>query len=201
MESSEVYRLSQSGLLSYLARHHGKWPAVIALSIIAGLGLTAWIFADLRFLILALMVLFIVVPMIMAFLYFSYALDADVSFNVLPHSIGIDNSGIYVKIMPRRDKKNSTDDDYDDEEEIAEPVVKFYSFSRFGRYEVGYNCLYLQIKQADEKAESGNSGFLYLPIDIFQDVSSPEAFLTCIKEHRLEKNLTFFKDRKSGAAK
>ncbi|MCM1428174.1 MAG: hypothetical protein NC097_00055 [Clostridium sp.] len=73
------------------------WPiislftAVVALTVIG-------IFVDLRWLIVGLALLFLVAPMLMAFLYIFYALRPFTAYNILPHTIASHPEGLLLTI-------------------------------------------------------------------------------------------------------
>lgn len=113
VDSESFVRMPQSALVSCLFMRHGlSWLYVMICVILIMIVLT-FLFADLRWLIAALMALFIVVPACMAFLYINYALHPLVAFNVLPHSIFVDvDAGIievdvYVPVSGQLDSVQS----------------------------------------------------------------------------------------------
>ncbi len=63
-------------------------PPIILLSIGA-----IW---DLRFIIIALMAIFIVIPLIMMLVYFYYALAPEIGYSLLPHTISCNDSGLDI---------------------------------------------------------------------------------------------------------
>lgn len=103
---SEIFRMSQRALLVTLFRRHGILPA--ACGAIAALALCAVAFAlhDVRYAILALMTVLILIPMLMALLYFNHALHPDVAFNTLPHRLSLGVDGVGITILPKAMEKN-----------------------------------------------------------------------------------------------
>lgn len=102
---SEIFRMSQRALLVTLFRRHGILPA--ACGAIAALALCAVAFAlhDVRYAILALMTVLILIPMLMALLYFNHALHPDVAFNTLPHRLSLGVDGVEITILPKAVEK------------------------------------------------------------------------------------------------
>lgn len=62
------------------------------------------VFIDIRFFIVALMILFLVFPMYAAMLYFNYGLREECFLNVMPHKLRIDKDGIIIEAYA--EKKN-----------------------------------------------------------------------------------------------
>lgn len=202
--STNTFRMSQRSFITLLARKHGLPYAIPALIVIIALIITAVILSDLRYLILALMLLFIVIPMIAALLYINYALSPLRAFNALPHAILLAPTNIHIKIFPRKKKKNKENEDKEYGKEDA------YKDSSEDKYEaeLGVREENKKEKEKDEDEEDtlpptimelpydtispytaglnnvtiplkqGNaSGFLYIPLSAFPSLDSFKTFL------------------------
>ena len=66
--------------------------------------LAVWI--DVRFVIVAMMVLFIVLPMVLALLYFYYGFSPEARWSIMEKSAVIDDKGITLEFTDRRMKKH-----------------------------------------------------------------------------------------------
>ena len=66
--------------------------------------LAMWI--DLRFIIVALMVLFVVLPMILALLYFYYGFSPEARWSIMEKTVGIDPEGLALSFTDERMKKH-----------------------------------------------------------------------------------------------
>lgn len=77
---------SSKTILSILAMRYAFWPLLATLSLFL-LFLTLGIFVDLRWAVVAFMILCIVIPMLGAFLYIWHALKPVTALNTLPHEI------------------------------------------------------------------------------------------------------------------
>ena len=64
-------------------------------------------FVDVRFVIVALMVLFIVLPMILALLYFYYGLSPEARWSIMEKDVLISNEGISLTFTDERMKKHA----------------------------------------------------------------------------------------------
>lgn len=64
------------------------------------------IFIDVRFIIVALMVLFVILPMVLALLYFYYGLSPEARWSIMEKTATIDGSGIMLDFTDERMKKH-----------------------------------------------------------------------------------------------
>ena len=64
------------------------------------------IFIDVRFVIVAMMVLFIVLPMVLALLFFYYGLSPEARWSIMEKSLNIDENGITLDFTDERMKKH-----------------------------------------------------------------------------------------------
>lgn len=63
-------------------------------------------FIDVRFIIVAMMVLFIVLPMLLALLYLYYGLSPEARWSIMEKSVDIDNGAIVLDFTDERMKKH-----------------------------------------------------------------------------------------------
>lgn len=99
MIETSVFRMPQRSLISYLFRRYGKGWLISAGIATAGLILCALILGDVRYAIIAMMIIFIIIPLAMAFLYLNHALKPGVSFNILPHTLSLRTNEVIVKVI------------------------------------------------------------------------------------------------------
>ena len=92
---------------------------------------------DVRFLIVALMVLFIVLPMILALLYFYYGLSPEAGWSIMEKTLAIDDKGITLTFTDERMKKHVIG--WDDVRSIIEEKDVWLLMLRGKRY----TCLML----------------------------------------------------------
>ena len=64
------------------------------------------IFIDVRFVIVAMMVLFIVLPMVLALLFFYYGLSPEARWSIMEKSLDVDENGITLDFTDERMKKH-----------------------------------------------------------------------------------------------
>ena len=98
---TERFCISQRTLLATLFMLHGRVSAIVSGVAVAVLIAVSVIAHDVRWAICALMVLFIVWPMTMAFLYINYALDPECAYNALPHTLELLPDGVKIVVFPR----------------------------------------------------------------------------------------------------
>lgn len=177
-----IIRLSQRQMLMRLFSLYGK-PWLIGMSVVIA-AMAIWSLAadDLRIMICALIVFFIVVPMVMAFLYINHSLSPDVAFNVLPHTVSLGENGVELTIYKStgtqdEDKEDRPLDDHSQDSQVEEKDKRdeeVVSFSRvipygfFGKYTVGSDCVYISIS---------DRGFMYLPLSAFKNGEEMQLFL------------------------
>ena len=98
--------MSRSKLIATLFYLYGWLPLTI-LSILAVVALIAGIIIDVRWAIVFLMVVFIVIPLLMSFLYFFHGLRPTTAANVVPHTLIFTDNGITVRILEEEKEEES----------------------------------------------------------------------------------------------
>ena len=167
--SDDIFRMPGRSFIAWLFRFHGRpWIAACA-TLCALLAACALIFSDLRFLILALMAVFIITPMAMAFLYINYALHPLVACNTLPHSLRLDSDSIIITVYARNtaeENKETADgeessgrnpeigEDGDGAGNTVQYAIPLTSFNKY--YVVKSGAIFPFTLE-------GKSGFIYIP--------------------------------------
>ena len=212
LNGSSIFSISQGALLGHLFRLHGR-PWLIGCGVVvAALLLVALLLSDIRFAILALMIVFFIIPMVMSLLYFNYALKYDVSFNALPHSLHLTEKGVEVKIFNYKnevelDSEKMSFDNLSVGNE-AETVVDnppgdnyvltstlLYDYDRFSRYDVALKGVFYRIlgvepengkskKKSDVIVSAKEDGFLYIPTSAFPSAEDYNNFVRQIAERK-----------------
>lgn len=146
--------------------------ALLILSVIPAL------FVDIRFVILALMIVFIIIPMAGAFLYINYGFRRGCVINVVPHYLDIDEKGITVtvlRLVEKTDENTDTAPDTSDSSSEPEYEIAFsqhIGYADFGLPRLGLKSLTLPMKD----------GFVWIPDDCFTDDSTfAEAMKSVVK--------------------
>lgn len=140
---------------------------IIFLLLLLAVSLILGICSDIKFFILTLMIIFIISPMILGFMYYYYGLGERCYFNVTEHTLEFTDYGIKVNMY------FPVITESDDDAEIPEKcVVKSIGYEFLHRYYVGRNCVIFPIgrKRID--------GFLWVPETAY---SSPEEFVSVVK--------------------
>lgn len=107
------------------------------------------VFINLKWLIVALMLILIVIPGIAAWIYFDYGLRRSVAFNAIAHSIEITDAGI--KIVPFVNLDNT-----DRNETPAPPAPLFFSKDIIGEPGFSVDGIFIPLLTKP-------SGFVWLP--------------------------------------
>lgn len=167
--STEKFKLSAGQFIVLLTRLAGlKWLAVPIIGVVS-LAITAIALADVRLAILAMMLVFIVIPMIMAMLYINYGLSENCYINVIDHEIIFSEKEIIIQTYHIRNPEEENP-----EEEIKRHIVEWETIKDV---QYGLKHILLIISQP-------RFGFLYIPLSAFPESSSNLTNL--ISKHRRE---------------
>lgn len=160
---SRVFRMSGKGFaLELLFRY--AWIWLLSLSMFAVAGLVLGIMVDLRWLVAALMIVCIVLPLVLGFLYYYYGLRRECFVNTVSHRLIVGESGIICRLW-LKGKKNDTNE----EAEIANNDVceirfrdEFFPYESMGKFVMGKDSALVPLKKP-------LSGFLWIPSDAFTE--------------------------------
>lgn len=187
--SSKIYKVSQADILFLLLRRHASWALITIGVLIAAFLITSIILGDVRYAILALMVVFLLAPMVLALLYFYYALAEDIVFNILPHSLEIRGDEVIIRLfelIPKEEKKD-TEEKEDKENNSEEPEYRqiserAYTLTHLGRYEVGINSVVFPIKGSSQskKLQGDISGYMFVPAAAFTTIDDFKQFVQMV---------------------
>lgn len=144
-------------MLAILFMNYGlKWfiGAVIGLIVFIVLGFTI----DIRFFFLCMIWIFLLLPLVVAFLYFYYGMDPLTAFNAMPHKITFTSDKATIMI---RKKNHEEDTNNSSPEENFEYKPYSVNLSEFKSLKTGSDYVLLFF---------GKKGFIWLPVYAF---SSP----------------------------
>lgn len=129
MTETKEIKMPPKKMLSVLYLQYGSVWTLIALA-----GVIAFItagFFDPRFFFLALIWIFLVIPLVVAFLYFVYGMNPLTVFNTIPHTIIFDDSEIRVHILKetdenpeKKEKGNDPADTHDKDYKVSKDLFK-----------------------------------------------------------------------------
>lgn len=163
-----IYRMPSGRYLKTMAMMFGRsfgYAAGVALLMAVVLGLLV----DWRCFLIALMMVLLICPAVMAWLYFYYGLRPECFINVMPHYISRRPDGISVTMLKRQPKDLEDDNegkDSEETEEDAEYEEVDYSFNfcdiRRKNYIVGNDGVTFPLV-------GKYRGFLWIPEDAFAD--------------------------------
>lgn len=164
-------RMSRGDFLRKTVYYYGR-PYILAASLIFIALMALGIFVDLRFCVLALMVLFIMVPMAAAMLYYVYGLREGCYMNVTAHTLRLTPEGIELCMrFPRREDGQCEDGQCEDEQckdeqcndeqgENVEDIrrIIILPLSELGGYVVWKDAVTFRLRRRE-------GGFLWIPIN------------------------------------
>ncbi len=152
---TEEYKITKSLMLRILARRHLLTPMLILAAAAISLAVTGFL-VDLRLVMLAALVLFVALPLIMAFVYIFYAFNSKVVLNIVEHFATFGPEEIEVVWRPNLQKSEQKSEDAQSLLEQLPTHTTTIKYEEIARLKVGLNGLLLVIKP---------SGFLYIPYE------------------------------------
>lgn len=158
---SRVFKMTPGRfILELLFRYAWIWLLLLSLGAVAGLVLG--VVMDLRWLVISLLIICVVTPMVLAFLYYYYGLRRGCYVNAVPHRIVIDDSGLIARLVTG--VRNS-----DSEEEFV-TRDELFPYESLKRFTIGSNSAIVPLREK-------GAGFLWIPADAFGDPEHLAALL------------------------
>lgn len=158
---SRRFRMGTANFVSHLIfTYAGPW--LLALCGTAVVGVALGIAVDLRWFIVGLMIVFIIIPMLMAFMYYYHGLRRECLVNSVDHTLIVEDGGITVRMFfPSVD--NTAEDGGDAGLNEEERVVHF-DYKDMKPFGIGVKSIAISFRKPLK-------GFLWMPFDAF---GSPE---------------------------
>lgn len=159
------FRMSKGDFARKMARFWGLIPGLLLLMIFV-FGLVAGIFLDIRYLIVAAMAVFILLPMVMMFLYYYHGLGKNCYFNIVDHNLSIKEDCLEITMYFPVVSATETDEESTGAKEIEPRVLKLtISYNDILNYRVFSDCVVYPVGKP-------MSGFVWLPLSAFNDTDS-----------------------------
>ena len=133
----------------------------------------AGIFVDVRWIIVTLMAIFIVFPMLLAFLFFYYGLNRVSVINSTLHSLVFDNDGLSVSIYNKEDGSGAGDKS-SAKGEVSKGEEKKPRYELRSQTEIPYSAVKDYIVGVSDiilRTNLSGKGFLIIPLSAFADQS------------------------------
>lgn len=151
---SGIFRMGGGAFAAALVRNFGRgW--IIAFAVIVCASILPGIFIDVRFLIIALMVVLIISPMMLVFLYYSYGLRRECFINTIPHTVLVEEDTVKVRIYTDRESEDESEWKYRE---------LFFPKEDFGKYKIDGDAVEFELGKPKR-------GFLWLPLSAYGDPS------------------------------
>lgn len=145
------FRMPHSLFVKRMFLFYGrKW--FIALGVVFLALIAVGLFLDIRWIVVALMVLFLVAPMAMAFLYYSIGLRRECSVNVMEHQFVFSPEGVETVYYISND-----------DEETEDTRKVFFKRDNFKKLVVGLNEVFVMFR---------GKGFLWIPQAAFKNADT-----------------------------
>ncbi len=169
---TDMIRMSGKKLILTLFYLYGGW-ALITLAFLALPALAAGIFIDLRWLIVFLMLLFLVTPMLMVFLYFYHGLRQSTASNIVEHKLLFTQTGITFRLFEKVEEEEYTEEESKEKWHVRSE--KLYPYDQVANYKTSSDGVLLMLT-APEK------GFIWLPYTAFSHPSLFQEAIACLKK-------------------
>lgn len=156
----EAYTMPKALMLRVVAQRHARPVLLTTAAAVVALAVCG-VCIDLRFAVGALLLVFIVFPMLLMWLYVRYCLTRDVAMNVVEHTVRLSNDIFEVHWRPGLLSSELDEAAEGGEDGGVKPLpwrTDLIPISRVTRIDIGLKALTLWL--ADEGA---GPGFLYLP--------------------------------------
>lgn len=163
IETQEI-RMPAKKMFSVLFLQNGTIGISVAFGGVLIFCILAMIF-DPKFFILALIWIFMIVPMYVAFLYFYFGMRPLTAFNCIPHQIVFDEDKLTVKLMPLSPESKAIDPDeiVIEDEKTSEKEIKTYEVTKTEFSGLKYSGDFFILN-------FGTKGWLWLPSVAFESV-------------------------------
>lgn len=157
--ATSVFRVNHRTFALEMMGRYGKvWWIMLGIAV-AATAIAALLTRDLRWAIISLMAVMILLPMAVAFLYFSYGLRRECWLNIVPHSVEFypDLLRIRVEVPPFPGRN---EDEEDDDVASGRKYMLIFHRTQIGRYKL--------VSEGLSVALCGEArGFLRLPYSAF----------------------------------
>lgn len=180
MEENTVC-MPRSRLLATLILLYG-WPWIGALSVAFFATVAIGIFIDLRWVVISMMLIFLIAPLLIAYLYFYHGLKQMTAINVVPHILTLSDADIIVDIPAKdiqtdRSTDNSTDIPTREDEDCKAAqwrrlLFPYSSFQGLLTASSGYLLM----------ATNKENGFLWIPYTSIADENTLKHFHEMLRQ-------------------
>jgi hypothetical protein len=160
---SKVYRMGGGSFaLEMLFRYAGIW--MLLLSVTALTGIILGITIDLRWFVIGLMVVFVVIPMVLAFLYYYFGLRRECFINTIPHTVVVNNAGVTVRMHLPDNGSDEPGAEGSSAESDKEPRIReeFFPYVQMQPYRIGSKSVIIPLRTPAK-------GFIWIPADAFEE--------------------------------
>lgn len=174
--STDIFNINAKAISHTLVTLYGKKWFMPTFGVLLPMVLLGAIF-DLRWVIVALMILFIVLPMVLAFLFFYYGLDPVSVVNSPPHALEFGDNAITVYIYEMVECSPDTDSS------SSSPENKNPDFKTKAIKEIDYcgiKDFIVGLSQVILRTSVPGNGFLIIPLSAFPDKMQFELAISAI---------------------
>lgn len=170
--STKIFKMGKAKMFGALLSRFAFWW-LFALGLLTGILLVAGVAADIRYAIVALLLVFIVIPGLGACFYLWHGLAPATALNILPHHIIFSTDGmkVVVQTSPLEEKEN--EDGLETEVQEYETRCIEFPYNELDGYNPAKQGIYVNL--TDRK-----KGFLYIPYSAFNNTGDFKKALSLI---------------------
>lgn len=161
---TEIFRMGNRNFAFHMVSLYGK-PWLVGSVILVALSTVFALTIDLRWAIIALIILFLVTPALLMFLYFFYGLNPVSAINVIDHRIRISDKGIEIDLF------QTFLDEESGKEALRLSSTQNFAFESLEETVTGLSSIIMSLRRPGK-------GFLWLPAHSY---ASPEDFAQAAK--------------------
>lgn len=159
-------------------------PTLTILGVLTALSIAAAVLVDVRAVIIAFMILCLVLPMVMAFVYFYHALAPATALNLLPHSLRVVDQTLEITLYQA--VQSAAEEAHQSSEPEYEPFrTVSYPLRWMQRYTVGATYVVMPVR-----SDTRSYGWLYLPLTAFDSAAALKQFIDSVyssHDHEIHK--------------
>lgn len=150
-----ILQMRRGVFLKEMIKMYGA-PWIISFSILLAASVCLVFFQDLRWAVVAFMIVCLAAPMMLIFFYVYHGLRPVTVINTLPHTLCFDDDCIEATIFSECKNRETGDTEY------KELSRRRLPYSGLARYKTGLTSILLPFRDAEK-------GFIWLPVNAFND--------------------------------
>ncbi|MCH5228291.1 MAG: hypothetical protein J1F16_10850 [Muribaculaceae bacterium] len=172
MTATRELKMPSKQMLQVLFLQNGMpWISITAAGIVVFI--LCGIIFNIRFFVVALIWIFMVIPLVVAFLYFYYGMNPLTAFNSIPHKVIFDDSKVTLEFIDPQEKENEENNSISPRKEYTISREEFLEMKNGGKY------VLLCFKK---------KGWIWLPTDSFEEFKQFKDVIASFSNNTISNN-------------